>query len=100
VVLCTVPPRDAHRIAEALVEERLAACVNVLPALTSYYRWEGKMQQDEESLLLIKTTSDAYGRLERRLKELHPYSVPEILALPVREGSEDYLRWVLREVSP
>ena len=90
---------SAEEIGRRLVEERLAACVNVVPGLTSIYWWEGKVQRDAESLLVIKTTPEAYPRLERRIKELHPYTVPEILGLPVKEGNEDYLRWVREEVS-
>jgi len=99
VVLCTTPPDAAEGIAKTLVEERLAACVNVVPAITSFYWWEGKLQRDGESLLVIKTTPEAYGKLESRLKELHPYTVPEILALPVHDGNTDYINWVLGEVS-
>ncbi len=82
-----------------MVEERLAACVNVIGGLTSFYWWEGKVQKDSEALLVLKTTEDAYDLLERRIRELHPYTVPEIIALPVVRGSGDYLLWVKKEVS-
>ena len=95
VVLCTFPDKDtAQRIGRMLVEEGLAACVNVLPGVQSIYRWEGKMESAEEVLTLVKTTKGTYPRLETRLKELHPYDVPEIIALPVERGEAAYARWV------
>lgn len=95
VVFCTVPDAAiGERIAEALVEERLAACVNLVPGLTSVYRWEGKVQREAEVLLVIKTRAGRVEALMQRLKALHPYEVPEILALPVAAGSEAYLRWI------
>ncbi len=95
LILCTCPDRDtALRLAEALVEERLAACVNLLPGLTSVYRWEGRIQHDSEVLLLIKTVEARVEPLTDRLRLLHPYEVPEIIALPIVSGSSDYLNWV------
>ncbi|RIH86074.1 Divalent-cation tolerance protein CutA [Calidithermus terrae] len=95
VVLCTVPDEDsARRIAQALVAEGLAACVNVLPRLTSVYRWEGEVTSGEELLLIVKTREERYAALEARVKELHPYAVPEVIALPIRHGSKDYLDWL------
>jgi periplasmic divalent cation tolerance protein len=95
VVLCTVPDAAcAERLAALLVEERLGACVSVLPGVRSHYRWEGKQEVSEELLLLIKTTAKTYPALESRLAKEHPYSCPEILALPARAGFEGYLRWV------
>ncbi len=99
IVLCTIPEDAAETLARRLVEDRLAACVNVIRGLTSLYWWEGKIQRDRESLLILKTTEEAYPLLERRIRELHPYTVPEIVALPVVMGNEDYLRWVREEVS-
>ncbi len=99
VVFCTVPDADtAKALARLLVKERLAACCNVVPGLTSIYRWEGEIQEDQERLLIIKTTQRAYGDLEKRLKELHPYDVPEIIALPVEQGNSDYIKWVNENV--
>jgi periplasmic divalent cation tolerance protein len=97
VVLCTVPDEEsARRIAQALVAEGLAACVNVLPRLTSVYRWEGEVTSGEELLLIIKTRDERYAALEARVKELHPYAVPEVIALPIQQGSRDYLDWLVQ----
>ena len=95
VVFSTCPDdATAHRIAEQLVAERLAACVNRVPGMRSTYRWRGQVQDEPEVLLVIKTTEDRYATLEMRLKALHPYEVPEIIALPVIAGSQPYLQWV------
>ncbi len=95
IILCTCPdPATAERIAETVVGERLAACVNIVPGLTSIYRWEGQMQRDSELLLLIKTRQAVYPLLEARIRELHPYQVPEIVALSIRTGSAAYLDWI------
>ena len=93
VVLCTFPDvEQAREIAAALVERRLAACVNLLPGVESIYCWEGKVERAGEVLGVIKTTR--YPELEAALKELHPYEVPEILALPVAAGLAGYLKWL------
>jgi periplasmic divalent cation tolerance protein len=98
MVFCTCPDEaTARRIAEALVSERLAACVNRLPGIRSTYRWEGRVQDEPEVLLLIKTGADRYPDLELRLKALHPYEVPEIIAVPVAAGSASYLAWIASE---
>jgi periplasmic divalent cation tolerance protein len=98
LVLTTLPEeKKAKEIAEKLIEERLAACVTVSPASQSFYRWEGRITKDQEHILFIKTKASAYGRLEARLKELHPYTVPEIIALPIERGSEKYLSWLSEE---
>ena len=95
VVFCTCPDQaSAERIAATVVEERLAACVNMLPGLTSIYRWREQIQRDTELLLLLKTQGAVYPLLEARIHELHPYDVPEIIALPVRMGSSAYLDWI------
>jgi periplasmic divalent cation tolerance protein len=95
LAFCTCPDEDtAARIAEALVIERLAACVNRLPTLTSVYLWQGKMESDIETLLLIKSTNARFDALCKRLRELHPYELPEIIATPVTKGLPEYLRWV------
>jgi periplasmic divalent cation tolerance protein len=85
---------EADRLARGLVEERLAACVNRIGPIQSVYRWEGKLEQSEEHLLIIKTEKDLFSALEKRVRELHTYSVPEIVALPIIDGSQDYLRWL------
>jgi periplasmic divalent cation tolerance protein len=101
VVLVTAPDAEtAARVARTLVEEGLAACGNVVPGLRSIYRWEGKLCDEAEVLLLLKTTRARYVALEARVRALHPYSVPEILALPVAAGSEAYRRWVEDAVRP
>ncbi|MBI5365808.1 MAG: divalent-cation tolerance protein CutA [Planctomycetes bacterium] len=101
VVLVTAGGIDAARvIARALVEERLAACVNILPGVTSIYRWEGKIAEDEEVLLLIKTTADRLDALAARVVDLHTYQVPEIVALPVAGGLAPYLGWLAEAVVP
>lgn len=98
VVLVTVPtPERAAEIARALVEERLAACGNVVPGLRSIYRWEGKVQEDAEALLLLKTTRARFEALRERVLALHPYDVPEVVALPVEAGSAPYLAWIASE---
>ena len=95
VVLCTLPPGDAAAgIARAVVEERLVACVNILPGLRSIYAWEGEIQDQAEQLAILKTTVDRFEDLRTRLLQLHPYSVPEIVALPVADGHLAYLGWV------
>lgn len=95
MVICNVPDETtATHIAHVLVQERLAACVNILPACRSVYRWEGALQESSELSLLIKTTQACYARLQQRLLELHPYDVPEIIALPVAQGLPAYLTWV------
>lgn len=95
VVLITVPDEaTAKKVAVPLVEEQLAACVNVVPGLRSIYRWEGKTCDQAELLLVVKTRRACLEALEKRVRELHPYSVPEVIALPVIEGSAPYLDWV------
>lgn len=100
IVWCTCPPDAAERLARALVDERLAACVNRLGPVHSTYRWRGAVEQGAEALLAIKTTAARYPALERRLRELHPYECPEIVATPVVAGLAGYLGWVGENVSP
>ena len=85
---------QAERIAGAVVEERLAACVNVLPGVRSCYMWEGKRTWSEEVLLVMKTTAEVFGALEKRVLALHSYEIPEIVGLGIEAGSERYLQWV------
>ena len=95
VVLITAGSQEeAERIAQALVAEMLAACVNVVPGVTSIYRWEGKVQRDQEWLLVAKSRRDVLDRLVERVQALHSYDVPDIIALPLAGGSEPYLRWL------
>lgn len=101
VVFVTAPDATVGaELARALVESRLAACVNLVPGLRSIYRWEGVVQEDAEVLLLIKTRSDRIDSLAARVRELHPYDVPEVLVLPVAGGSLPYLEWVHAESGP
>jgi periplasmic divalent cation tolerance protein len=88
---------DAERIARGLVEGRLAACVNFMPGLRSIYRWRGKVEDAGEILLIIKSTRALFGALRAEIEKLHPYEVPEILAMPVLDGSEKYLAWLAAE---
>jgi periplasmic divalent cation tolerance protein len=85
---------DAARIAETLVDERLAACVNIVGPIRSIYRWQGEICRDDERLLVIKTTRERYAALEGRVREIHPYEVPEVIALPIERGSAPYLDWL------
>jgi uncharacterized protein involved in tolerance to divalent cations len=99
VVLMTASSaEEAERIAHALLAEMLAACVNVIPAVTSVYRWEGQVQSDQEWLLVAKSRRDVLDDLVRRVQALHSYDVPEVIALPLVGGSDAYLRWIDREV--
>jgi periplasmic divalent cation tolerance protein len=95
IVLCTVPDRDcAKQIATALVRERLAACVNIVPGVTSVYRWQDKIETDDELLLLVKTGQESARELQERICSLHPYELPEIIAVPIEEGLPGYLHWL------
>jgi periplasmic divalent cation tolerance protein len=96
VLLCTCPDATtAERIARELVGASLVACVNVAPGLRSIYRWNGAVQVDEEVLMILKTPSDCLAAARERLVELHPYEVPEVIALPVADGHHPYLQWVV-----
>lgn len=98
LVFTNLPDRaTAERVAVSLVTAQVAACVTVLAEATSVYRWQGKVEQAGEVPLLIKTSREAYPRLEAELKKLHPYEVPEIIALPVTSGLPEYLNWVTQE---
>jgi periplasmic divalent cation tolerance protein len=94
VFVTTSNDQEAASIADALVSERLAACVNILGAIESVYRWEGKITRDREVLIIIKTTAERYPELELRIRELHSYSTPEVVALKIERGSADYLTWI------
>jgi periplasmic divalent cation tolerance protein len=99
VVFVTTPDEGvAVRIAKSLVEARLAACVNIIKDIRSIYSWQGKIEDDSEVLLVVKTRNEHFDSLSKKIKELHSYSVPEIIALPIIKGSEDYLKWI-REVT-
>ena len=95
VILCTCPDRVvAEQLARRLINEQLAACVNIVPNLLSIYSWQGKVESAEECLLLIKAPMSQYDLIENTLHEQHPYEVPEIIALPVQQGLPEYLQWI------
>jgi len=95
MVITNAPDRDtALKIAHALVERKLAACVNVLAECTSVYRWRGKLETATEVPLLVKTRAEIYGEVEAAIKSMHPYELPEIVAVRIERGSPDYLDWV------
>jgi len=95
LIFVTVPTSEVGtQIGQTLIAENLAACVNMIPGLTSFFRWEGQQQQTPELLLLIKTTTAAVARLEQRLKELHPYDNPEFVVIPASYVSRDYAEWI------
>jgi periplasmic divalent cation tolerance protein len=98
-VLCTCSnENDALRIANVTVEERLAACVNILPPIRSVYRWKDEVQSEQEILLILKTTPERFPALRDRIVALHPYETPEVIALPVVDGLEKYLTWLRGQI--
>jgi periplasmic divalent cation tolerance protein len=97
IVFCTASPDESERIAKTLIEGGLAACVNVSP-VRSYYRWEGELCDDEEDLLVIKTEKSMIGKIIERIKEIHSYDLPEIIAIPITDGYEKYLEWVAKSL--
>ena len=100
IVFSTVPDKDsAHKITQAILTKRLAACITITPAVQSSYWWQGKITMEEELQLVIKTQDKLYSRLEKMILQLHPYEVPEIIALPVIRGYSQYLGWVEAETS-
>lgn len=99
IMTTTEAKEDAVKIARALVEEKLAGCVQISGPLVSTYRWEGRVEQGEEWLCSIKTSNELFSAVERAIKELHPYDVPEIVALPIVTGSAEYLEWLGGQLS-
>lgn len=98
LVLCTAPSlRQARQLAGILLEKKAAACISLIPGLESHYCWKNKREKSREVLLLIKTRTSLYRKVEQLLKKNHPYEVPEILALPVEQGLEAYLGWIKKE---
>ncbi|MBN1412705.1 MAG: divalent-cation tolerance protein CutA [Spirochaetales bacterium] len=95
-VMCIIaaPADKAEQIAETLVTEKLAACCQVNDGITSFYYWKGKLNRDREALIFIKTGTPAVSKIKDRLKEVHPYTVPEFIVIPVIDGNEDYLKWI------
>lgn len=100
LVVTNLPDRAAaEKLADALVAKRLAACINILAPCRSVYRWQGAVQHEEEHPVLIKTTREAYAALEAEIRALHPYELPEIVAVPVERGLPAYLEWVAAETA-
>jgi periplasmic divalent cation tolerance protein len=98
VVMVTTPNQEeAARIAELVVQSRHAACATTVPSVESTYWWEGKLVTERETLLLFKTTIDKFPSLQEAIRQIHPYKVPEIVAMPVKDGLPQYLEWVMRE---
>lgn len=95
VCLVTCPETDADRIATAIINGRLAACVNVVGTVQSVYRWQGSVEKDSESLLVVKTTREMVGSLDSHLAEIHPYDNYELISLPIEDGSRHYLDWIV-----
>ena len=101
LVLTNLPDRAAaERLADALLEKQLAACVNILAPCRSVYRWQGALQHDEEHPMLIKTTTERYAALQQAIRADHPYELPEIIAVPIERGLPQYLEWVASETKP
>jgi periplasmic divalent cation tolerance protein len=100
VLITTGSLEEGQKIARLLVDERLAACVNIVSPIQSVYRWEGKVQEEQEVLLIAKTAGAMLEQLAARVKQLHSYAVPEIIALPIVAGTDDYLRWIDKQTSP
>ena len=100
VIYCTVPNEfSANLIATTLVDESLAACVNIIPSITSVYKWEDSVQTDNELMMVIKTQQNKFESVESRIKELHEYTTPEIIAIPIINASKEYQDWIVKETS-
>jgi len=97
IYMTAASPEEAHKVGRALVEERLAACMNVIPGMSSCYWWQGKIEEARETVLIAKTRRELVERLTARVKALHSYSVPCVVALPILGGNPDYLRWIEEE---
>lgn len=102
LVISTIPNTEAQQLAQTLVTEKRVACVNILPAVQSIYRWNGELCHDEESILFMKTTNDKVAELITRIKSLHSYEVPEIISLDIdpNASNPDYIQWIIDSVSP
>lgn len=97
VILCTTPDMEsARKIARHVVENNFAACCNLMPSVESIYRWHDKIEQEQEVLLFIKSTSNRFSQIEQVIIDLHPYELPEIIALPIDEGYAPYLDWIMK----
>lgn len=94
VLITTSSSEEAEKIGRALVEGRLAACVNTIPEIKSFFTWQGKLEEEREALMIVKTKASLFPSLVERVKALHSYTLPEVIALPIQMGSESYLRWI------
>jgi periplasmic divalent cation tolerance protein len=95
IILCTCPDKDtAEKLAHLLVDDKLAACVNILPSITSIYLWQEQIESAQEHLLLIKANKSSYQAIEETIKKHHPYELPEIIAVPIENGLPEYLHWI------
>jgi periplasmic divalent cation tolerance protein len=99
LVFVTCPTKYAEKISMELLEKRLVACVNIVPRMKSLYWWKDRIETETESLLIMKTRRNLLGRVERAVKRVHPYEVPDIIALPITYGSREYLKWISRETT-
>lgn len=99
VMVTCADDSQAEKIADCLVRERLAACASIAGPVHSIFRWQGAVRRESETLLLMKTRAESFEKLARRVKELHSYEVPEIIALPIIDGSPDYIAWVLESTA-
>jgi periplasmic divalent cation tolerance protein len=99
VYITTSGKEESRNIGKTLVEEKLAACVNIIPSIESIYLWKGRIEEDEESLLIVKTKADNIDKIIKRVKEIHSYETPAILAIPILEGSKDYLDYLDSEMN-
>jgi periplasmic divalent cation tolerance protein len=100
LIYCTVPSKEeANKIARLLVEKKLAACCSLIPGITSVYRWQNKVEESNEVLLLIKSSARVYEQLEKEIKMIHSYTVPEIIAIEIVEGSSAYIDWVKHSIN-
>jgi len=98
IVFITAPnEKEAAAISQTIVGERLAACINIIPSVRSIYRWQGRVEDEQEVLMIVKTKKSLFERLQERVKELHSYEVPEIIGLPLVEGGKEYLDWLGQE---
>lgn len=100
IIYCTVPDKnEAKEIAKTLVQKKLAACVSIVDKLNSVFSWDGKICEETEFLLMIKTSRELFGRIKPLIEEMHMYNIPEIIAIPIIAGSEDYINWIEHEIS-
>lgn len=99
VVFISIPRDEASQFGRELVENRLCACVNIVPKIESYFWWDGEVEKDDEALLIVKTTQERFGQLMAWVKDNHPYDVPEIISVPLADGLPEYVAWVKSETS-